>query len=83
MFRFAKRGTIEYLEAEELSALGFVDHAFCTRRGGVSAGAFSSLNVGFRAGDREEDVRRNLDIVGEAFAIPRGAVGPDGAGPRR
>ncbi len=72
MFRLAHRGTVEYLEAEGLSALGFVDHAFCTRRGGVSAGPFASLNAGFRVGDREEDVRRNLAIVGEAFAIPRG-----------
>ena len=70
MFRFANRGTIEYLESEELSALGFVDHAFCTRRGGVSAGPFASLNAGFRAGDQEEDVSRNLSLVGEAFAIP-------------
>ena len=60
MFRFARRDAIEYLEAEELSALGFVTHAFCTRRGGVSEGPFSSLNAGFRVGDREEDVRRNL-----------------------
>ncbi|MHB9096239.1 MAG: peptidoglycan editing factor PgeF [Syntrophales bacterium] len=62
---------MEYLEAGELSALGSVVHAFCTRRGGVSEGPFSSLNAGFLAGDREGDVRRNLAIVGEAFAIPR------------
>ncbi len=49
-------------------------HAFCTRRGGVSTGPFASLNAGFRAGDREEDVRRNLAIVGEAFAIPQGRL---------
>ena len=36
MFRFARRGTIKYLESGELSALGFLTHAFCTRRGGVS-----------------------------------------------
>ena len=72
MFRFAQRGALEYLEAEGISALGFVEHAFCTRRGGVSAGPFASLNAGLRAGDREEDVRRNLAIVGEAFAIPHG-----------
>jgi polyphenol oxidase len=70
MFRFEQRGEIEYLEAAELSALDFVIHAFCTRRGGVSGGPYSSLNVGFRVGDREEDVRRNLALVGEAFAIP-------------
>ena len=71
MFRYARRGTIEYWEAGQLSALGFVEHAFCTRRGGVSGGPFSGLNVSFRVGDREEDVRRNLALVGEAFAIPQ------------
>lgn len=70
MFRFAQRGAIEYLEAEALSALDFVTHAFCTRRGGVSEGPFSSLNTGFLVGDREEDVRRNLTLIGETFAIP-------------
>jgi YfiH family protein len=74
MFRFACRGTVEYLESEELAALGFVDHAFFTRRGGVSGGAFSGLNASFRVGDRDEDVRRNLDLVGEAFAIPHGRL---------
>jgi YfiH family protein len=70
MFNFVNKDGLEYLEAEEFSALGFVVHAFCTRRGGVSEGPFSSLNAGFLAGDREGDVRRNLAIVGEAFAIP-------------
>ncbi len=74
MFRFAHRGTIEYLESEELSALGFLTHAFCTRRGGVSMGPYSSLNLGFLAGDREEDVRRNRIIVEEAFGIPDGRL---------
>ncbi|MBA4423808.1 MAG: peptidoglycan editing factor PgeF [Syntrophus sp. (in: bacteria)] len=70
MFRFAQRGAIEYLEAEAISALDFVTHAFCTRLGGVSEGPFSGLNTGFLVGDRGEDVRRNLALIGEAFAIP-------------
>jgi polyphenol oxidase len=74
MFRFAQKGTIEYLEAEELSAPGFVTHAFCTRRGGASRGPYDSLNVGDLVGDEEEDVRRNLNLVKEAFAIPDGRL---------
>ncbi len=74
MFPIRHKGPVEYWEAEKLAALGFVEHAFCTRRGGVSEGDFASLNAGFRAGDREEDVLRNLDIVGGAFAIPRGRL---------
>jgi len=74
MFRFAQRGTIEYLESEELSALGFVTHAFCTRRGGVSTGPYSSLNLGFPAGDRVDDVRQNQTLVEEAFDVPGGRL---------
>jgi YfiH family protein len=70
MFRFAQRGAIQYLEAEAVSTLDFLTHAFCTRRGGVSQGPFSGLNTGFLVGDREEDVRRNLTLIGNAFAIP-------------
>ena len=71
MFNFVNKDGLEYLEAGDISVLGFVAHAFCTRLGGVSEGPFASLNAGFHAGDREEHVRRNLGLVGEAFAIPR------------
>ena len=74
MFRFSQRDTIQYLEAEPLSRLDFVTHAFCTRLGGISAGPFSSLNTGFLVGDREEDVRRNLALIGKAFTIPAGRL---------
>jgi polyphenol oxidase len=74
MFSVVRRGGIEFYEAGELAALGFVTHAFCTRLGGVSGGDFTSLNTGFLVGDRPEDVRRNLERVGEAFAIPPGQL---------
>jgi YfiH family protein len=74
MFRFTRKGAIEYLESEELSALDFLTHAFCTRSGGVSTGPYSSLNLGFLAGDRVEDVRRNQTLVEEVFGIPDGRL---------
>ena len=74
MFRFAQRDAIQYLEAQSLSRLEFVTHAFCTRLGGISAGPFSSLNTGFLVGDREEDVRRNLALIEKAFTIPAGRL---------
>ena len=74
MFRLARRGAIEYLEADELSEQSWLTHAFCTRLGGVSAGAYSSLNLGFLAGDRPEDVRRNQALVEEAFGIMAGRL---------
>lgn len=74
MFRFALKGAIEYVESTELSALDFVTHAFCTRRGGVSKGPYSTLNLGFLSGDRPEDVRRNKALVEEAFEIRNGRL---------
>jgi YfiH family protein len=69
MFHFAQSGALRYLEAEAVSALDFVTHAFCTRLGGVSEGPLFSLNTGFLVGDREEDVHRNLTLIGDAFAM--------------
>ena len=74
MFRFARSGTIEYLESGELSELDFLTHAFCTRRGGVSRAPYDGLNVGDLVGDREEDLRQNLNRVKDAFAIPDGRL---------
>lgn len=74
MFRFTRRGTVEYAEAGEFSTPDFVTHAFCTRREGVSGEPFSSLNTGFLVGDRKEAVQRNLALVREAFAIPEGRL---------
>lgn len=74
MFRLTCRGEIEFYEAGKLAALDFLTHAFCTRLGGVSGGAYASLNAGFLVGDRQEDVQRNLEGVCRAFAIPQGQL---------
>ena len=69
MFRLSKKGSVEYLEADVLRASDFLVHAFCTRRGGVSEGNFSSLNFSVREGDTRENVRRNWEIVAAAFNL--------------
>ena len=38
-------------------------YGFSTRFGGVSKGAFSSLNLGFHVGDDENDVRQNRELL--------------------
>ena len=40
-----------------------IRHAFFTRRGGVSAGLYESLNCGFGSGDAAESVARNRGIA--------------------
>ncbi len=74
MFRLAKKGQVKYLEAEELSGLEFLTHAFCTRHAGVSSGGFASLNVGELVGDKRENVSENLGLVRRALAIPENGL---------
>jgi YfiH family protein len=49
----------EYLESPLLREAGF-RHGFFTRRGGVSAGPYESLNFSFTVGDHASSVRANL-----------------------
>lgn len=69
MIRFAKKGLVEYLESVALAEIGFLIHAFCTRRGGVSKGFFSSLNFSSKEGDAKENVQKNWQIIADAFNI--------------
>lgn len=69
MFRLRKKGSVKFIESDLLSECAFLKHAFCTRHEGVSEGKFSSLNFSVREGDRIEHVRRNWEIVAEAFGL--------------
>ena len=61
-------GNLQYLTAENIG----VPHAFTTRKGGVSEGCLSSLNLGCHRGDPRENVEKNYEILGAelGFAIP-------------
>jgi polyphenol oxidase len=54
---------ILYLEFPGLASFPEVLHAVFTRHGGISQGAFHSLNIGPLTGDSPENVRTNLEIV--------------------
>ena len=58
-----KQGTLEYLTAEGIS----VPHCFTTRYGGVSTGIFDSLNIAIKEGETADNVRRNIEILGNAL----------------
>ena len=60
-----KFGTLEYLKAEGITA----SHCFTTRFGGVSEGVFDSLNIAIKEGETEENVRKNLQILGSALGF--------------
>ena len=69
MFRFSKKGPVEYLEATALTGCDFLTHAFCTRHGGLSRGNFVSLNFSSTEGDSKEHVRANWRNLADAFKI--------------
>jgi YfiH family protein len=58
----------EYLESGLLRRAGF-RHAFFTRRGGVSAGPYASLNFSVAVGDEPARVGRNLELAGAALGV--------------
>jgi polyphenol oxidase len=70
MFSVQKKKTIEYLQSDLLSNCDFLEHAFCTRRGGASQDEYKSLNMSFREGDEEFRVLSNWDRLATAFATP-------------
>jgi YfiH family protein len=70
MFSLEKKKTIEYLQSDLLRNCDFLEHAFCTRRGGASQDEYKSLNMSFREGDEEFRVLSNWDRLSTAFAIP-------------
>lgn len=58
---------LEYLTYPVLENTGIVRHLITTRLGGVSRGEFSSMNLSFTRGDREEDVRENYRRIGSVL----------------
>ncbi len=63
MLQTIHKGTLEYLTAPGIT----VPHCFTTRYGGVSTGSQSSLNLAVGRGDSEENVEKNLRILGNAL----------------
>lgn len=61
------------IRSELLTRAGFT-HAFFTRRGGVSEGAFASLNASPDVGDRAEHVTENLRRMARFLGVAPGEL---------
>lgn len=55
-----RKNEVEYLVFPGLLQTGIVNHLFSTRRGGVSEGIFSSMNLSYTRGDKKESVDENF-----------------------
>lgn len=58
-----KKGSFEYLTALNLK----IPHAFTSRLGGVSEGAFFSLNIAMHRGDSDANVAENFTVLAAAL----------------
>lgn len=65
--------TAEHLQSELLSRAGF-RHAFFLRGGGVSSGPYESLNFSVAVGDKQENVRENLERAAAVLGVPANHV---------
>lgn len=64
-FETVHQGSLEYLTSSAIH----VPHCFTTRRGGVSTGSLSSLNLGTHRGDDPENVLKNYEILGKSLGF--------------
>ena len=60
-------GSLPLLLFPSLKQLDFVSHCFSTRMGGVSEGIFSTMNLSFTRGDKEQHVRENYQRILQAL----------------
>lgn len=58
---------ITYLTFPLLDETGLVRHLFSTRKGGVSKGIYSSMNLSYSRGDEKEAVDENFRRIAEVF----------------
>ena len=64
---------LKYLVFPRLEELGFIDHLFSTRLGGVSKGCLSECNLSYTRGDEkvavDENYRRVADALGHGKSL--------------
>ena len=61
------KNDLPFFEIPELAKIGWVQHAFLTRKGGVSLSPYDTLNLSNENGDREEDVIHNKNRIARTF----------------
>lgn len=63
-----------FLTFKNLQDTGLVEHGFSTRLGGVSTGEWSSMNLSFVRGDKDESVQENFRRIAEAIGREKGDI---------
>jgi len=58
---------LPYFEIPEVAKIGWIRHAFLTRKGGASLPPYDTLNISNENGDREEDIIQNKNRIAWTF----------------
>lgn len=66
---FTEKNGITAIKFKELDETGLVDHWYTTRIGGVSSGAYASMNPGITTKDELQNIMENRRLLKEAFKI--------------
>jgi YfiH family protein len=69
MYTLNEKQDFKYITFPSFENYNDIIHCFTTRKGGVSSGAFESMNVGFSTGDSDANVKRNIEIMAERLGI--------------
>lgn len=72
--KIQENNTIEVSRFPGLSGFRDICHFTTTRHGGVSTGAFASMNPGVYTADDPDSVQKNLEILSNAIGIPAGRI---------
>ena len=59
MFNINNKDGVVYYTSQMLEKTGLVRHGISTRKGGVSCGCYSSLNLRWNCEDNSENVKEN------------------------
>ena len=62
-----REGDVEYLTFPLLEKTGIVKHLFSTRKGGVSKGIYSTMNLSYTRGDEKEAVDENFRRIAKVL----------------
>jgi len=63
------KSNLAFFEIPEFAKIGWVQHAFLTRKGGISPPPYHTLNLSNENGDREEHVIQNKNRIAGTFCF--------------
>lgn len=61
---------VPVIRFDSLDRTGIVRHGFSTKKGGVSDGIYSTMNLGLNRGDDIENVKKNFKIMAQTLGVP-------------